>query len=806
MGNNSSSRLEVVDASHLKQSKHGTKQMKNASKALKLLKPCNKASRGRGFKKKKDCKIKMCATPLLTSVKTETVPNSSMCRFEDDEIMQSSFTPPRKNKNDKASIPSLTPNTAVSSGSNFSDDEHTKTTLHAQSTSSTDCEGSFSNNSLEPNVLPRSDFLDPLGFIDLAPLNTHRADAALVVSTLNMPDSPIARLEDEDDIITDPPSATRSISPLNVFPSPDEPNISTQETPSFSPPIPRRLTYICETSDSLPSPSAESKAKLTSDSADPKFLDDAEALPNVYHANGLGGGGGDQDSLQSESLLSNYSMDLESIGNVSTHTMLSDVSLSSSIASLNLKRKKRRPSQLQNSRLSSKRSLTGTKKRRRPTATDAFETLPRHLIKTALVRQATCTLRDERFIQRRIVKLGPIKAARIHVSDLMYLHKREVKDSQRREALGVDVHMPSASTFGDGDCATSVTIESFDLFMKCILELCSIQMIDSTLDCDLPKDDTTCSDNSLIAKEDKPKAPTIATSDAGRAIYLLGKCVHGKDWNEEAMTYYRSALFLFLLELEIQEPCLLDVTGDCTGFFYVKIANAVVDVCSPIHKDIATLLTKMGDIHGKNNEVNDALHSYRASQVFWTRYLSEKRITSVKDCECVADMEELDDHAAAVEGLALTHNRIGGVYCAKGDLGIALKSFSEAMEMQLKALGPDHLEVAKTMHNIGVSHRHNKDLDQALEYYYKALRIFELNLGKENLDTARTLHNIGGVYRRQNEYDKAMSCFRDVLKVRRALLGDCHPSVSITLVSIAAVLRRSGKKEEANKYYSEALK
>jgi len=798
MGNRASSRLEAVDSSHLKQSKHGTKQMKNASKSLKLLKTCHKSSRGRSLKKKK----KDCSTPLLTSVKTETVPKLSMRCFKDDEIMQSSFTPPRnKNKNDKASIPSSTPNTALSSRSNLSDDENTKTTLHAQS-SSTDCEGSFSNNSLETNVLPRSDFLDPLGVLDLAPINTHRADAAaLVVSTLNMPDSSIARLEDEEVIITNYTSATRSISPLNDSPSPDESNISTQEAPSSAPPIPRRLTYTYETNDSLPSPSAESKAKLTSESADPKMLDEAEVFPNVYHANGLGGGGGDQDSIRSESLLSTYSTDLESIGNSSTHTALSDLSLSSSIASLNLKRKKRRPSQLKNSRLSSKRNLTGTKKRQRPTATDAFETLPRHLIKSALVRQATCTLRDERFVQRRIVKLGPIKAARIHVSDLMYLHKRDVKDSRRRESLGVDVHMPSASTFGDGDCATSVTMESFDLFMKCILELCSIQMIDLTLDCDLPNGDTACGE-----KEGKPKAPMIATSDAGRAIYLLGKCVHGKDWNEEAMIYYRSALFLFLLELEIQEPCLLDVTGDCTGFFYVRIANAVVDVCSPIHKDIATLLTKMGDIHGKNDEVNDALHSYRASQVFWTRYLSEKRITSVKDCECVADMDELDDHAAAVEGLALTHNRIGGVYCAKGDLGIALKSFSEAMEMQLKALGPDHLEVAKTLHNIGVSHRHNKDLDQALEYYHKALRIFELNLGKENLDTARTLHNIGGVYRRQNEYDKAMTCFRDVLKVRRTLLGDCHPSVSITLVSIAAVLRRSGKKEEANKYYSEALR
>jgi len=797
---------------YIKPSKHGAKKVKNASsKSHRSSVKSQKSPKGSILspkRKKKDyAKKKTCpSTPLLHPEQTEgDVPTSSSMRFfEEDEIMHSSFTPTRnRSKNDRESHVSLTPSTAVSSGSNLiDDDEKTKITLHAQSSFSTDCEGSFSMNSLDTiGLSPSSNFSDPLGSIDLAPLNTHSDDAALVVSTLNAPDSPIARLDEEEFII--PPL---SISSLNPFPSSDDKmDMSSQDKPcpDPNPPIPRRLTYICEASDSLPSPSAESKKSFASN------LDEAEALPNDYHTNGLGGGGGDQDSLMSmsKSLQSSYSNDLESIGNNSTGTALSDLSLSSSIASLNLKRKKRRspPQLLKDSRLSN-RNLSGTKKRRRPTATDAFETLPRHLIKSALVRQATSTLRDERFVQRRIVKLGPVKAAKIHVSDLLYLQQRDVKDSQRREALGDDARMPSASTFRDGDSAMGVTLESFDLFVKCILGLCSIQVMDLVFDCELLNGDTADGDGSVATQEDKPKAPTIATSDAGKAIYLLGKCVNGKDFNEEAMAYYRTALFLFLSELEIREPCLLDESGDCTGFFYVRIANEVIDVYSPTQKDIATLLTKMGDIHGKNNEVNDALHCYRASQVFWTRYLSEKRITSVKDCECVADMDELDDHAAAVEGLALAHNRIGGVYCAKGDLRIALKSFNEAMEMQLKALGRDHLEVAKTLHNIGVTHRHNKDLDLALEFYHKALRIFELNLGKENLDTARTLHNIGGVYRRQHKYDKAMTCFRDVLKVRQTLLGDCHPSVSITLVSIAAVLRRSGKKEEANKYYSKALK
>jgi len=482
----------------------------------------------------------------------------------------------------------------------------------------------------------------------------------------------------------------------------------------------------------------------------PNLDSEPSDVAGIYHGNGVGSGKNDDNiidensSIQSESLLSCYSTDLESIGNMSADSSLSNLSLSSSIASLDLKRKKRRP-QLQDSRLScSNLRLSGKKIKRRtsnerPTAQNAFETLPRHLIKTALIRQATSTLRDERFVKRRITKLCPIPAAKIHVSDLAYLQKRDIKDAQQRENLKEGATIPLASTYRDGECSMSIMLESFDLFQKCTLELCSIQMVNLSIDFKLPEDGAADCDKIPVASEkSKSESSTISLMDAGKAIYLLGKYVHGKELHEEAIGYYRSALFLLLLELGIQEPCLLDESDDCSGFFYVQIANAVVNTYSPVHKDIATLLTKMGDVHGKNDEVNDALHSYRASQVFWTRYLSEKKITSIKDCECVADMSDLDDHAAAVEGLALTHNRIGGVYCSKGDLGLAVNSFNEALEMQLKALGPDHLEVAKTLHNIGVSHRHSKDLDQALEYYHKALRIFELNLGKEHLDTGKT--------------------------------------------------------------------
>lgn len=252
----------------------------------------------------------------------------------------------------------------------------------------------------------------------------------------------------------------------------------------------------------------------------------------------------------------------------------------------------------------------------------------------------------------------------------------------------------------------------------------------------------------------------------------------------------------------------MDESEDCDGLFYADVAAVGSEVASPTHELLGTILIKMGDVHGKNLEVNNALRAYRASLVFWGTYLANHEVSIQEEYN---DNEEdslyqLNDYAASVEGLALAHNRVGGVYTLKGDLPAALESFHEALDLQIGALGDNHLEVGKTLHNIGVCHRHDNEWEEALEYYEKAYVIFKNHLGKNHLDTARTLHNIGGVYRRKNMFHEAMECFKEVLRIRRKILGDDHPSVSITLVSIAAVLRRSGRKEEANKFYAAAVR
>eukprot|EP00553_Chaetoceros_curvisetus_P003500 CAMPEP_0204625372 /NCGR_PEP_ID=MMETSP0717-20131115/11134_1 /ASSEMBLY_ACC=CAM_ASM_000666 /TAXON_ID=230516 /ORGANISM="Chaetoceros curvisetus" /LENGTH=391 /DNA_ID=CAMNT_0051641057 /DNA_START=329 /DNA_END=1504 /DNA_ORIENTATION=+ len=386
--------------------------------------------------------------------------------------------------------------------------------------------------------------------------------------------------------------------------------------------------------------------------------------------------------------------------------------------------------------------------------------------------------------------------------------------------------MPSMATLAEGEDLDQVTFESFDLFENCIMELCGIQTVKTDPDegggnefandtedfeireCLSAEIDEKSMDKyqnlevrNCISEEEAVETtigrePQIPLDEAGRALYTLGKFCQKSGWNNDAMHYYRHALYLLFLDVGLEEVRLLDNTDDCDGFFYVQASRDVEMYSSVTNQYLSTIFFKLGDIHGQKDEKNNALHAYRASQEFGKKFLRYIGDNSSNEDEVVA----------AVENLALSYNRIGAVYTSKGDLESALASLHEALEIQVETLGEEHIEVAKTLHNIGVCHRHRGMWGGALEFYQHAHRIFALNLGRDHLDTVRTLHNIGGVYRRQKQYSEAMECFEEVLEVRRRILGEDHPSVAITYVSMAAVHRRAGRKKAANKLYTLALK
>jgi tetratricopeptide (TPR) repeat protein len=415
--------------------------------------------------------------------------------------------------------------------------------------------------------------------------------------------------------------------------------------------------------------------------------------------------------------------------------------------------------------------------------------------------------------------LGVEYASQVHVSDFELMKERDEQNITYRTKMQYDDSSNDSSTncserfigkFPLQDCF-NVMIDSFDLFLNIIMEKCEIDTTirENTFEFDhgvlLVIDG---SKSNIIEEKKKESKPDLSVTDGGKAILQLGTFLEENDYFDDALNFFHHALYLFLLDAGTSEPRLLNNSERCHSFAYSNIA---MKPCSTFtspnisykYEHLGFVLTKIGDVHGKNIDLDNALEAYNASQLCWNKH------STTKNCEVNNTNKKCDviKCTTTSNALALVHTRIGGIFISKGNLRAALKSLQEALRLQIEVLGTDYnIEVAKTFHNIGVCHRHNNEWDEALEYYKRAEIIFADILGRCHLDTVRTLHNIGGIYRRLEKYEKAMHCFKEVYKIRRKILGDNHPSVAITLISMAVVLRRSGQKEVANKFFAAAVR
>eukprot|EP01043_Picozoa_sp_COSAG02_P030302 COSAG02_NODE_1927_length_10340_cov_2.510497_9_plen_264_part_00 len=133
------------------------------------------------------------------------------------------------------------------------------------------------------------------------------------------------------------------------------------------------------------------------------------------------------------------------------------------------------------------------------------------------------------------------------------------------------------------------------------------------------------------------------------------------------------------------------------------------------------------------------------------------------------------------------------LYRKATDINEAL--FQKAADIEEKALGPDHLDLATTWHNMAVVYK--DELDQALALYRKAADIEEKVLGPDHPELATTWHNMAGIYIEQDELDQALALYRKAADIREKALGPDHPDLATTWRSMARVYEAQGQLDQA---------
>ncbi len=130
----------------------------------------------------------------------------------------------------------------------------------------------------------------------------------------------------------------------------------------------------------------------------------------------------------------------------------------------------------------------------------------------------------------------------------------------------------------------------------------------------------------------------------------------------------------------------------------------------------------------------------------------------------------------------------------------------QALAIREKALGPEHLEVAKSLHNLANIHLFQGEYAAAEPLYRRAAAIRTKFLGAEHLEVTKSLNNLAALYIRQSRYVEAEPLFTRVLAVQEKILGPEHALVGMTLDNLAVVYSSQGHYTTAERLHRRALR
>jgi len=128
-----------------------------------------------------------------------------------------------------------------------------------------------------------------------------------------------------------------------------------------------------------------------------------------------------------------------------------------------------------------------------------------------------------------------------------------------------------------------------------------------------------------------------------------------------------------------------------------------------------------------------------------------------------------------------------------------------ACEIRKKGLGPNHIDVAYCLNNVGVSYSFLGNPKKSVEALLQALEIRRKILGNENLEVATTLNNLGNSYGRLGDNEKSIEYLLQALETRIKILGNEHKDVAASFNNIGNAYVSIGDEVKAEEYFLKSL-
>ena len=148
--------------------------------------------------------------------------------------------------------------------------------------------------------------------------------------------------------------------------------------------------------------------------------------------------------------------------------------------------------------------------------------------------------------------------------------------------------------------------------------------------------------------------------------------------------------------------------------------------------------------------------------------------------------------------------RVASLY-QQGQYSQALPLAQQALQIAQANWGPEHANVAASLHNLGDVERALGKYAEAESAYLQELAICKKLFGAESAPVANALNLLVVLYQDQNDYAKSEPYCQQALRIREKVLGPNHPDVSQSLNNLAAVYKNQQKYAQADELFKRSI-
>jgi len=162
-------------------------------------------------------------------------------------------------------------------------------------------------------------------------------------------------------------------------------------------------------------------------------------------------------------------------------------------------------------------------------------------------------------------------------------------------------------------------------------------------------------------------------------------------------------------------------------------------------------------------------------------------------------------HAAGDLALADSHNSLGLALTYLGRYGEARTELDRALALRRQRLEPNHIEIAVTLHNLGVLEERSGSAADAERWFAQSLQMKRLQWPDTHPGVLNTQEMLAMVLARQHRWDDAIVLFRRLVELRAQVHGAGAASVWRTRAELASTLQDAGRLDEAIPLYRQTL-